>query len=144
MVNWFDAEAELLEKPIQVYVKDYGWKDDNDKPIEHIPVKDLSNKEISILQQDPILESEPGFIGTEVNPKSHMFMILLTHRRIIKGNPSLESTFTFQKMQKWGTSRTTELSKRISQAVEKLRKKLDSSPNPTEGKPSVTPSNIQT
>ena len=125
MVSWYEEEVNLAKKVHNVPVGDLGLKDiDKDgkeKIVETIPVVDLTNKEMTLLQSDPILDKYPGEMTKASSQKAQVFGLLVTYQRMYKANQSLG--FGLKDMLQWGSSRTGKLVKRISDHLGEVQKK---------------------
>ncbi|MFA5216854.1 hypothetical protein [Sulfuricurvum sp.] len=130
-MSWIEVELDVPNRVIEVNVEDLGFKSINERgeevPLKTLNVKDLSNDDVMMLQIDPDLERVSGFINDASTPKGQMFGILLTYRRMLKGNPNLE--FTEKQFRKFSTTRTGQLAKRINEAITNTQKKLENSPS---------------
>lgn len=135
-VLWFDAEVEAAAQVYEVDVSEFKWNNGEGGIVETLSVADLTNDEIMILQQDPLLKKYPGSVGTEMSPKAQAFGILLTFQRMYKGNPNLG--FTVHKMLKWSTARTGKLIRKISETLGEVQKKIDDLPDQTPDNSSET------
>lgn len=128
MVKWFQEEVDLVDKVYNVPVEELEYKDDDGKIIKTIPVKDLTNKEVMLLQTDPFLKDYTGDISSALSPKAQAFGILMTFHRMYKANQELG--FNVHTMLKWSTARTSRLIVLINNHLDKVEKKSESTPSP--------------
>ena len=130
MVEWYEAEAALANEIIWVDVSDILETD-------KIPIKDLTNREMRTLQQDPDLKNLPGDFD-KLSPKSHTLGLLITYQRMSKGREG-NLGFSFEQFLNWRTSTTNRLMERFREALGDVEKKSEILPSPMQDKPSETP-----
>lgn len=131
MISWGKAEIDLSSKVHNVDVTEleiYDYDKDEKsgelkqgKQIISIPIVDLTNSEMLLLQSDPILKDYSGSVSDSSSAKAQVYGLLVTHQRMYKANQNLG--FSVRDMLKWTTTRSNALVMTIKKHLDDVQKK---------------------
>jgi len=141
VISWGKAEIDISNQMHNVDVTELEFfecdKDKDGKQIQRnqvkfVPVIDLTNSEMLMLQSDPVLKNYSGNISDSASAKTQVYGLIVTYQRMYKANQNLG--FTVHDMLKWSTTKSSKLIGLIKDELEGVQKKLKSSQSPSKDK----------
>ena len=141
MISWGKAEIDISNQMHNVdvseleffeYNKDKEGKQVRGNQIITVPVIDLTNSEMLILQSDPVLKDYSGNISDSASSKAQVYGLLVTYQRLWKANQNIG--FTIHDMLKWSTTKSSRLIGLIKDTLDEVQKKSKSIQSPSKDK----------